>query len=355
MIYVFTTMLSAMIASIINYSKLSTEAKKIGYFISFIPLFLIGALRAYVGIDYTTYSLYQIPDVLGGSLTVKFEPLDKLVVYLGYYLANQQHYFYIFSIFHIILMWYLYKYIVQQSSNVTLSLFLLLTTVFFTFSLSGIRQSIATAVVFFALKYINEKKYITFVFYVIIACLFHASAIVYITFLVLGKIKINKYIGITISILALSLSLSGSELVSQMMLTFNFYSEYVGSRFFTGSYDQLHQLFTILMCLLIFSFYFFISEKNWNELNIYININFVLLLVAILMPLLPTPSRNIYMYVPVQIVLIPKLITAVKDYRVKAIVTALFVFAYSIFFVFMVLNRNAYQTLPYQTIFEYLR
>ena len=118
MIYVFTTMLSAMIASIINYSKLSTEAKKIGYFISFIPLFLIGALRAYVGIDYTTYSLYQIPDVLGGSLTVKFEPLDKLVVYLGYYLANQQHYFYIFSIFHIILMWYLYKYIVQQSSNV---------------------------------------------------------------------------------------------------------------------------------------------------------------------------------------------------------------------------------------------
>lgn len=355
MIYVFTAMLSIMVASVINYSKLSPVWEKFGYFISFIPLFLIGALRAYVGIDYTTYSLYQIPDVLGGSLTVKFEPLDKLVVYLGYYLANQQHYFYIFSIFHIILMWYLYKYIVQQSSNVCLSVFLLLTTVFFTFSLSGIRQSIATAIVFYALKYINEKKYFIFIFYVIIAYLFHASAIIYLSFLVLGRININRYFGTMIIILTLILSLSGSEIITQMMLRFNFYSEYIGSRFFTGGYDKIHQAFTILMCLLIFSLYFFISEKSRKELKMYININFILLLVAILMPLLPTPSRNIYMYVPVQIVLIPKLITAVKDYRVRVIVTALFVFAYSVFFVFMVLNRNAYQTLPYHTIFEYLR
>ena len=147
-----------LIINFIKYFKLSKKWKEAVYFLGFIPLILIGALRAYVGIDYTTYSLYQIPDVLAGSQTVKFEFLDKLVVYLGYYLANQQHYFYIFAIFHIILMWFLYKYIVQQSSNVMLSVFLLLTTVFFTFSLSGIRQSIATAIVFYALKYINQKK-----------------------------------------------------------------------------------------------------------------------------------------------------------------------------------------------------
>lgn len=347
-------MLSAMIASVINYSKLSTEAKKIGYFISFIPLFLIGALRAYVGIDYTTYSLYQIPDVLGGSLTVKFEPLDKLVVYLGYYLANQQHYFYIFAIFHIILMWFLYKYIVQQSSNVMLSVFFLLTTVFFTFSLSGIRQSIATAIVFYALKYINQKKSFHYLFYLGIACLFHYSAAIYILFFILGKININRFVGFALPIVASLLSFSGSEFVSRIMLHLNFYSEYIGSRFYTGAYDKKHQLFTIVMCLSIFLLYYIVPKKEWDNLKLYLNINFVLLLVAIIMPILPTPSRTIYMFVLVHVVLIPKLISVIKDYRPKVIITMFFVLGYFIFFSLMVLHGNAYETLPYHTIFEYL-
>ena len=118
MIYIGTMLLSMLIITFIKYFRISKKWKEAVYFWGFIPLILIGALRAYVGIDYTTYSLDQIPAVLAGSQTVKFELLDKLVVYIGYYLANQQHYFYIFAIFHIILMWFLYKYIVQQSSNV---------------------------------------------------------------------------------------------------------------------------------------------------------------------------------------------------------------------------------------------
>lgn len=343
-----------LIINFIKYFKLSKKWKEAVYFLGFIPLILIGALRAYVGVDYTTYSLYQIPDVLAGSQTVKFEFLDKLVVYLGYYLANQQHYFYIFAIFHIIMMWFLYKYIVQQSSNVMLSVFLLLTTVFFTFSLSGIRQSIATAIVFYALKYINQKKSLHYLFYLGIACLFHSSAAIYILFLVLGKCSINKFIGFALPIIASLLSFSGSEFVSRIMLHLNFYSEYIGSRFYTGAYDKQHQLFTIVMCLSVFLLYYIVPKKEWVNLKLYLNINFVLLLVAIIMPILPTPSRTIYMFVLVHVILIPKLISVIKDYRSKVIITMFFVLGYFIFFSITVLNRNAYETLPYHTIFEYL-
>lgn len=343
-----------LIITFIKYFRISKKWKEAVYFWGFIPLILIGALRAYVGIDYTTYSLDQIPAVLAGSQTVKFELLDKLVVYIGYYLANQQHYFYIFAIFHIILMWFLYKYIVQQSSNVMLSVFFLLTTVFFTFSLSGIRQSIATAIVFYALKYIKQKKSLHYIIYLGIACLFHSSAVIYILFLVLGKININRFVGFALPMIASLFSFSGSEFVSRIILHLNFYSEYVGSRYYTGAYDKQHQLFTIVMCLSVFLLYYIVPKKEWVNLKLYLNINFVLLLVAIIMPILPTPSRTIYMFVLVHVILIPKLISVIKYYRSKVIITMFFVLGYFIFFSITVLQRNAYETLPYHTIFEYL-
>lgn len=343
-----------LIITFIKYFRISKKWKEAVYFWGFIPLILIGALRAYVGIDYTTYSLDQIPAVLAGSQTVKFELLDKLVVYIGYYLANQQHYFYIFAIFHIILMWFLYKYIVQQSSNVMLSVFFLLTTVFFTFSLSGIRQSIATAIVFYALKYIKQKKSLHYIIYLGIACLFHSSAVIYILFLVLGKININRFVGFALPMIASLFSFSGSEFVSRIILHLNFYSEYVGSRYYTGAYDKQHQLFTIVMCLSVFLLYYIVPKKEWVNLKLYLNINFVLLLVAIIMPILPTPSRTIYMFVLVHVILIPKLISVIKDYRSKVIITMFFVLGYFIFFSITVLQRNAYETLPYHIIFEYL-
>lgn len=347
-------LLSMLIITFIKYFRISKKWKEAVYFWGFIPLILIGALRAYVGIDYTTYSLDQIPAVLAGSQTVKFELLDKLVVYIGYYLANQQHYFYIFAIFHIILMWFLYKYIVQQSSNVMLSVFFLLTTVFFTFSLSGIRQSIATAIVFYALKYIKQKKSLHYIIYLGIACLFHSSAVIYILFLVLGKININRFVGFALPMIASLFSFSGSEFVSRIILHLNFYSEYVGSRYYTGAYDKQHQLFTIVMCLSVFLLYYIVPKTEWVNLKLYLNINFVLLLVAIIMPILPTPSRTIYMFVLVHVILIPKLISVIKDYRSKVIITMFFVLGYFIFFSITVLQRNAYETLPYHTIFEYL-
>ncbi|HEV5323830.1 TPA: EpsG family protein, partial [Streptococcus pneumoniae] len=352
MIYIGTMLLSMLIITFIKYFRISKKWKEAVYFWGFIPLILIGALRAYVGIDYTTYSLDQIPAVLAGSQTVKFELLDKLVVYIGYYLANQQHYFYIFAIFHIILMWFLYKYIVQQSSNVMLSVFFLLTTVFFTFSLSGIRQSIATAIVFYALKYIKQKKSLHYIIYLGIACLFHSSAVIYILFLVLGKININRFVGFALPMIASLFSFSGSEFVSRIILHLNFYSEYVGSRYYTGAYDKQHQLFTIVMCLSVFLLYYIVPKKEWVNLKLYLNINFVLLLVAIIMPILPTPSRTIYMFVLVHVILIPKLISVIKDYRSKVIITMFFVLGYFIFFSITVLQRNAYETLPYHTIFE---
>ena len=115
MIYIVVTAISMIISSIIVKLKM----KSYWQILAFLPLTFLGALRAYVGIDYTTYSIIQIPGILNGFSHIKFEPLAKQVVFLGYYLADRQHYFYIFSLFHIILMWFIYKYISENSKNIS--------------------------------------------------------------------------------------------------------------------------------------------------------------------------------------------------------------------------------------------
>jgi len=131
-----------------------------------------GTDEAKKSIKSTGISIIQIPGVLNGFSHIKFEPLAKQVVFLGYYLADRQHYFYIFSLFHIILMWFIYKYISENSKNISESLFLLLTSVFFTFSLSGIRQAISTMIAFYALKYLEKNKVFHFIFFIIMKLVF---------------------------------------------------------------------------------------------------------------------------------------------------------------------------------------
>jgi len=350
-IYIVVTAISMIISSIIVKLKM----KSYWQILAFLPLTFLGALRAYVGIDYTTYSIIQIPGVLNGFSHIKFEPLAKQVVFLGYYLADRQHYFYIFSLFHIILMWFIYKYISENSKNISESLFLLLTSVFFTFSLSGIRQAISTMIAFYALKYLEKNKVFHFIFFIIIASLFHKASIIYLFFIVLNKVKLDRTIAILGVFVAVVISLFNINFVAELMEVFDFYSEYIGSEFYTGGFDWVHKYAIIIFSSSIFIMSYFLSKENIQKLELYLKINYILFLSAILMSIFPTPSRIIYLFIPVYFVLIPNILFVLPDKRFRVIVKSFYFILFTLFFYRMVFNSNVYETLPYQSIFEFLR
>lgn len=72
--------------------------------------------------------------------------------------------------------WFIYR----NSAKPVLSLMLLMTLEYFRFSLSGLRQAMAIAVIFmFSYSYMIERRPIRFVLSVLIAAMFHSSAILF--------------------------------------------------------------------------------------------------------------------------------------------------------------------------------
>lgn len=352
MIYIYVALLSALISFFIYMLPIQERLKYKIQLISFIPLTILGAIRYYVGIDYTTYSKFQLPQLFASFKNVKFEFLSEQVAHLGYLLSGRTNYFWIFALFHVIFMLFMAWYIIKQSPNIPLSLFFLVLTTFFAFSLSGMRQAIGTSIVLAGLYFLSQKKVVIFTIFVGIATLFHSSSIIYLIFIPLIYIKISLFIQFIIFVFALFMSRYGMPLVSSLMIRFNFFSEYVGGRFYTGAYSKY---FLVLVVIVYFTNLFLIYSKDYykeEHNSLYLNINFIMVIVGIMMPAIPTPERIVYMFLPIQIVLVPKIIYNIKDAQLKVIVTILYLIIFGMFYTFVILIDNRYMTLPYRSIFD---
>lgn len=73
----------------------------------------------------------------------------------------------------------LYKFIWNNAQNKCLLLFLFITMGFFQFAMSGIRQTIAISITLLSYRYIKDRKFYWFISFMILAWLFHKSALVF--------------------------------------------------------------------------------------------------------------------------------------------------------------------------------
>lgn len=130
---------------------------------------------------YDTYILGEEIKDPGYDLFVKFTQLisDNYTVFL---VIVAVIFFTAFGVF-------IYKY----SKNPYLSLVLFSTLFYSFFAITGIRQTIATAIaVFVGIKFIEERKLLKFLLTAVLAAMIHKSALCFIPFYFMSKIKINK-------------------------------------------------------------------------------------------------------------------------------------------------------------------
>ena len=64
-------------------------------------------------------------------------------------------------------------------------------SLFYSFTFTGIRQTVALAIVFLSLRFISEKKLIPFILSVLVASLFHSTAIIMLPAYFIAKLKIH--------------------------------------------------------------------------------------------------------------------------------------------------------------------
>lgn len=108
------------------------------------------------------------------------------------------------------------KLIYSYSDEPYLSFIALISIGYFYFSLTALRQVTAMAIILLTYKYLREQKFFYFILFVLLASLFHASALIFLIAYPISHININlkQIIGI---ILALMISIYFSSFIKQII------------------------------------------------------------------------------------------------------------------------------------------
>jgi len=368
MIYIYMTIGALLLASLYNTisnietvsmsffdRKLVLGSKEVIFTLLFLVLFVPGAIRENVGIDYTTYTNYQIPQVLSGNNNVKVEFLYKLVIRLGYWIGKGETYQYIFVLTNFLIILFILMYIQNQSENMVLSVFIFISGGFFAFSLSGMRQAIGVSIVLYSLKYINQRKMLKYFVFIFIASLFHSSALIFVVFYFFNKTKIKPFVVLIVMMIIFFFSNQIRNIIFSISSKLGIYSSYFGGSFDSGIYNKLLVLLVLVVMGLVCFTYIYVGKDSINDLEIEVNIHYIACIIVSMISVLPTPSRLLFLFIPVYITLIPNLIKKYKNAKIR-FVLYLIIFLFLAYFMYKnIYIQDDYHILPYEDIFGFFK
>ncbi|MBF7140306.1 EpsG family protein [Pediococcus pentosaceus] len=317
------------------------------YILSFFVIFIPGAIRYYVGIDYTTYSLHQIPEVLSNTPNT-LEFLYKVVIKFGYWIGGQNSYQMIFFLTDLIIVVFLFLYIAESSTQRWLSIIIFMSLGFFFFSLSGMRQSIGVIIALWGLKFIKEKNILKYVITILIAALFHSSVIIFLLFYFIDKIKVNPFFVSLIMIVLNVTAVYIRQFIIFVSDQLDAYSNYFGGQFDNGEYGKSWVFLVLVVMLLLCVSRVALGKTLFYKNNMEINIHYFACLVVSIIGYLPTPVRLLFLFMPVYITLIPNVISLYRNKYTRIMLYGITIIVSAIFMYWFLFIQNIYMVLPYR-------
>lgn len=241
--------ISLLYGGITDKIKQQNKQKVVLYIFFAILLALLMLRHRSVGVDISNYLA-----MFNQTSRVSFEKLFKLhESEQGYFLLNK-----IISLFTTDTQWFLAimamvtvvpyaVFFIRKSENAVLSIAVFITLSNFSMLFSGIRQSIAIAIVLISYYFVKNKKLLWFIFFVLLAFTFHKSAIIALLLYPFYHMNITRnklfiFAPITITILIFNKPIF--EFLNQFMNELGYEYEYES----TGAYMMiiLFALFTLL-------------------------------------------------------------------------------------------------------------
>ena len=163
----------------LDNNKEQISPNKVAVFFLGLVLILVAGLRYYVGTDFGAYyinsSSYLLTD-LWDRIVALNEPGIVLLSLIGNaFIRNDQTLIFVCSLFTIILFVFT---IFKRSPTFTVSMLLFLFLGVWHGSFNGIRQYLAAAIIFAGFNYIIERKFFRYLLIILLAFLFHKTALV---------------------------------------------------------------------------------------------------------------------------------------------------------------------------------
>lgn len=327
--------------------KVYSFNKKFFVSLASLQLILVLALRhKNIGVDVEGYLLFfkkmpftsfaSLPDI--HRFEIGYKLLNKVI---SLFTMNEQWFLAIIAIICIVPIGRLiYKY----SKMPFLSFALYIAFNYYTFVFSGLRQGIAFAILAWGYSYILEKRLLKFLMAVVVAALFHVSAIFFIPAYFLTDIKLN--LKFWISILIANLLIYFLKVPIFSFIVNNFYTTY--EIVISDAYTWMALCWFIIIVGLLFRKQIDLTKSENNFI-------FTLLIVGATIMNFASVGTNVmrvadyyYMYV---ILFLPMVIDSITDRLTRYV--ALFCVMIGIYALYSwSLGKDGYSIVPYMFFWE---
>lgn len=306
--------------------------------------------REGVGADYYKIYAQGYSDAANGAESryeIGFDILQQACLFVS------DDYHVLFFVCAVITVALVYYAIYKWSKMPLLSILIFLLCGLFFFSTNAIRQAISIALFLNAIPYITKGKFLNYCCWIIVAALFHQSAIVLILLYCLRFVKLNL---LKAGLLCLVVVLLGNSLVpvslqigSLMSDQFAIYARL--EHYLEGDIDLLDLGYTVIAYVIFW--YVQRGDKklysNDDETRILTNILFIGLLIVIMTGYMFILFRFARYITPVLIFYIPNLVSRLKTHQERRNISLLIAlcFVMTSFVVYGYLEID--QAVPYQT------
>lgn len=357
-VYVTSVAISSMFAWLAQFVKRIKDkdvptriVRRMGvvfFFLSFLIIFLLSGFRVDVGLDSPSY-VRIFNDIYTYDFTY-FEPGFRLLITTIQYFTTDPQWLFIIS--SLLTVGGIFISIKKFSVNPALSVFLFCTMGFLSHSFNLTRQFISIAIILYSLSFVINKQFMKYVICVVLAALFHQTALIMLPMYFLLRLKAAPAYYILITLIAGALSVFQSAIINSVVM--NFYPQYYDEGLLT---DRIISPYYIILCLSLLALAIYLLYKkrismNNDESRIMVNLIYLIMLAHIFFVWVPLSNR-VSLYLDITLILvIPKLLTYIesKIYRQVATMLAVLYFCYA---AYSSLQDNANGVLPYKSsLFE---
>ena len=316
---------------------------------SWAVFFTIMAARFEVGTDYnyTYVPVFQraVVDNLDGF---SWEPLFKLFYKLLVKRTdNPQWVFIITSFFITSLVWVA---IYRLSPIPWLSVVLFVFSRHFFIAMNGVRQYVGLAFVCMAILFLVNDNDVGYFVMVLLGIMCHYSIIIFIPLYLLSKVTIKPLQGL-LGIMAVSLILPFFGKVSRWIIENSVYSRYIDSRYDLSYRYDTTMVFQVLFVLLIVLHLVTQNPIGKDEKGLKYLFNLYLLcsVMSLNLNLFPNSIRIAWSLEFPIIILLPILISRIKNRKEKVLITMAILLVYGYFMITRI-PLGDHECLPYKAI-----
>lgn len=207
--------------------------------------------------------------------------------------------------------------IYKESENPVLSFLAFLALGYFEFSLSGLRQTLALSLTMFSFFGIKKKNWKLFLVLVLLASLFHRSALIFLIVYPIAHTKLGK-MHLIIAFLVGAMFFVGEAYIRAFLERYLVDSQYEG--YIDRTVGLSWSGFIIQTAIFAFCFVYYPAvSKKYEQANILYNLAFIGLLFQLFSPMIAEVFRISMYFSFFNILLIPMAITVEKDKKIKAV------------------------------------